>query len=44
MGSLGRKALQNLNEILKSAASDAGSVISCSVWLTNMSDFEEMNE
>lgn len=38
------QALQNLNEILKSAASDAGSVISCSVWLTNMSDFEEMNE
>ncbi|CAE7478219.1 Rida [Symbiodinium natans] len=38
------QALQNLNEILKSSASDAGSVVGCSVWLTDMGDFAEMNE
>ncbi|CAJ1350513.1 unnamed protein product, partial [Effrenium voratum] len=38
------QALQNLEKVLQAASSNAGRVVACSVSLTNMSDFSEMNQ
>ena len=38
------QALKNLEKVLEAANSDAGRVVACSVSLTDMADFGEMNE
>jgi len=38
------QALQNIKELLQAAKSDAGRVVACSVSLTSIKDFDEMNK
>jgi 2-iminobutanoate/2-iminopropanoate deaminase len=39
-----RRTLDNISEILKSAGITMNDVVKCSVFLTNINDFKEMNE
>jgi 2-iminobutanoate/2-iminopropanoate deaminase len=39
-----RRALQNLNEILKSVGCTAHDVVKCNIYLSNMNDFAAFNE
>lgn len=39
-----RKTLENISEILKAAGLTMNDVVKCSVFLTDINDFKEMNE
>jgi 2-iminobutanoate/2-iminopropanoate deaminase len=39
-----RQALENIDRILQAARTDRGNVLSCTVYLTDMAKFGEMNE
>jgi 2-iminobutanoate/2-iminopropanoate deaminase len=39
-----KRTLENISEILKAAGLTVNDVVKCSVFLTNINDFKEMNE